>query len=182
MTRVIFTADTHFGQQRTLELSRRPFYSVESMTDQLVSNWNLVVDSDDEVYHLGDFGDPEVIEQLNGGRIFLLPGNYDDEDVLWRLQQDPRVGLLDQPYQLLLPPEYDLPTIHLIHEPERGTDPNAFYLFGHIHRLQMVKRNGLNVGVDCHDFYPIDLETVKFYHDAITKHYDENVFLERIGA
>ena len=55
---------------------------------------------------------------------------------------------------------------------------NLFNLFGHIHKLQMVKRNGLNVGTDCHNFYPIDLETVLFYKDAIKNVYDENVFMD----
>jgi hypothetical protein len=45
----------------------------------------------------------------------------------------------------------------------------------------MVKRNGLNVGVDCHQFTPIDLSVVKFYYDAITKHYDHNVFMPVLG-
>ena len=40
-----------------------------------------------------------------------------------------------------------------------------------------VKENGLNVGVDCHKFSPIDVETVLFYRNAICNHYDENVFL-----
>jgi hypothetical protein len=43
----------------------------------------------------------------------------------------------------------------------------------------MVKRNGLNVGVDCHNFYPVSVETIVFYTVAIKKHYDENVFMGR---
>jgi hypothetical protein len=46
----------------------------------------------------------------------------------------------------------------------------------------MVKRNGLNVGVDCHNFCPIPIETVLFYRDAILNAYDENVFLEALGG
>ena len=44
-------------------------------------------------------------------------------------------------------------------------------------KLSMVKRFGLNVGVDCHNFYPIDEEVVKFYRNAIINHYDEEVFM-----
>ena len=46
----------------------------------------------------------------------------------------------------------------------------------------MVKRNGLNVGVDCHNFRPIDVETIEFYRTAIEKFYDENVFSEKCDA
>ncbi|HNA90554.1 MAG TPA: hypothetical protein PK989_14665, partial [Anaerolineales bacterium] len=60
--------------------------------------------------------------------------------------------------------------------------PGEFFLFGHVHQLQMVKRNGLNVGTDCHFFRPIDLQVVLFYRNAIYLHYDDNVFMERLGG
>ena len=34
------TSDTHFGAERTLELSRRPFRNVGEMDLTLISNWN----------------------------------------------------------------------------------------------------------------------------------------------
>lgn len=52
-----FTADTHFSQQRTLELSKRPFDSVAQMDKQIIDNWNSVVSAEDTVYHLGDVGE-----------------------------------------------------------------------------------------------------------------------------
>ena len=45
----------------------------------------------------------------------------------------------------------------------------------------MVKKNGLNVGVDCHNFRPINTDTVMFYRNAIEAHYDENVFMEQLS-
>mgnify|MGYP001387686297 CR=1 FL=1 len=51
---VWFTSDTHFGQQRTLELSRRPFKDVAEMDNTMVKNWNNLVSPKDTVYHLGD--------------------------------------------------------------------------------------------------------------------------------
>ena len=71
--------------------------------------------------------------------------------------------------------------VYLVHEPEKAKNPKLFYLYGHIHQLQMVKRNGLNVGTDCHQFRPIDWETIVFYYLAIVNHYDENVFMETLG-
>ena len=52
-----------------------------------------------------------------------------------------------------------------------------FHLFGHIHERQMIKRFGLNVGIDCHNFKPIDLDTVLFYDNALKNFYDEEVFM-----
>lgn len=50
---LFFTADTHFGSQRTLELSKRQFDSVHNMDMQMVSNWNKKITCNDIVYHLG---------------------------------------------------------------------------------------------------------------------------------
>jgi len=177
LSKVWFTADTHFGQQRTLELSRRPFRTADEMSWTIVTRWNANVSDNDIVYHLGDFGNPTYVGHLRGKTIYLLPGNYDNQDVLDTLQRDPRIQLL--------PDNHFLPEIgcRLTHAPEMANDSsgNDFFLFGHIHQLQMIKRNGLNVGADCHDFKPIDTETVGFYRKAIEKHYDINVFMDVLG-
>jgi len=183
--KAFFTSDTHFGQERTLRLSRRPFNSVDDMDRKMVENWNACVSDDDAVYHLGDFGNPEMVERLNFSRLYLVLGNYDTEDVLSRLETDPRVAVLPyQPFQLMPPWDdgtKDLPLLHLVHEPEKAQNPRDFYLFGHIHQLQMVKRNGLNVGTDCHQFRPLSYSTIVFYYNAIKRHYDHNVFMEYLG-
>ena len=76
MSNIWFTSDTHFNQQRTLEMSKRPFDNVIIMNNQLVSNWNKTVKPGDTVYHLGDFGDYRMNEFLNGN-IILIKGNYE---------------------------------------------------------------------------------------------------------
>ena len=180
-----FTADTHFGQERTLELSKRPFSSVDEMDDEIIQRWNSVVKPDDVVYHLGDFGIPADDEgtpatlNLNGSTIYLVPGNYDSAAVLETLKEDSRVRII--PPRSILPLKEMRAQFCLVHEPSEAVQLDAFYLFGHIHKLQMVKRNGFNVGTDCHHFTPIDLDTVLFYHNAIMCHYDHNVFMSVLG-
>ena len=171
-----FTSDTHFGHQRTLEYSRRPFADVTSMDAALIANWNSVVQPGDTVYHLGDFG---TLESLNfarklNGRIIFLPGNYDTPEMIQVLA---RTCEIIQPNTLV---EVEGHRFQLIHEPDEAT-AGEFFLFGHVHQLQMVKRNGLNVGTDCHFFRPISLDVVLFYQNAIRNHYDDNVFMERLG-
>ena len=53
---------------------------------------------------------------------------------------------------------------------------------GHVHKLCMVKANGLNVGSDCHHFKPISSKDVEFYRNAIENFYDENVFSDHCDA
>ena len=179
-----FTSDTHFNQQRTLTLSRRPFDSLEEMNTALVNNWNKIVSNEDTVYHLGDFGDPTFLKYLNGKIIYLIPGNYEDrEGEIDRLKaQDTNNRLkVGKRHALHHLEDTDL---WMTHEPVTKfpyDDPllygrDKFFLFGHIHRLGMIKRNGLNVGVDCHYFKPIGMDTIHFYKEAVRGFYDENVF------
>lgn len=174
-----FTADTHFGHERTLELSKRPFETIEEMDNTLIENWNRVVGKNDLVWHLGDFGNYEVSNVLNG-KINLLYGNYERKDIadnkitLSQLRNDYNFSsvLTKNMFDCRLG---DL-EISIVHEPSH-MNSNNFNLFGHIHKLQMVKRDGLNVGVDCHNYTPIDNETVLFYKNAIENFYDEEVFI-----
>lgn len=185
---IYFTSDTHFGSQRTLELSKRPFTSVEEMDRVMIDNWNSVVGKDDIVYHLGDFGNYDIIKQLNG-KVRLIYGNYETEDL------KNRPSLLDELKELGFDCQYPFDDMYIqkcvidvdgyeicmAHKPTSVIHENAkdkIHLFGHIHKLQMVKKRGLNVGVDCHNFTPIDLDTVLFYHNAIQKYYDKDVFCE----
>jgi calcineurin-like phosphoesterase family protein len=175
MANLFFTSDTHFGLQRTLELSQRPFPNVTEMDKALISNWSKVVGKNDTVYHLGDFGDLDKLQQLKG-QIIFLPGNYDSAEVIDTIAN---YGKIIEPNTVIT---VDGHRFQLIHEPEEAIPSDRFFLFGHIHKLQMVKRNGLNVGVDCHNFAPISLETVLFYKNAIQNLYDENVFIDSIAS
>ena len=175
-----FTSDTHFSQIRTLELSKRPFKDVEEMDNVIINNWNKKINNSDIIYHLGDFGNPEIIKCLNGAEINIVPGNYDNEHVLKELKKDSRVKILELGHII----QVDDIKLKLFHEPLQCLpeitnlfpNENDFILFGHIHNTQKIKKNGLNVGVDCHFFNPVDLDYVKFQHNGIKNHYDGNVF------
>lgn len=165
--KIFFTSDTHFGQERTLKLSRRPFGSVEEMDTTMIDNWNEMVGPNDIVYHLGDFGELPPGRQLNG-QIRLVQGNYDEQGNL-----PPNLVEVDPWYEV----EIGGVQFNLTHKPSE-CNPDMFNLFGHIHKLQMVRRNGLNVGMDCHNFRPLTEEDILFYYGAIKNHYDEEVFCE----
>jgi calcineurin-like phosphoesterase family protein len=40
---VFFTADTHFGDHRTINISRRPFANTAEMDEVMVERWNAAV-------------------------------------------------------------------------------------------------------------------------------------------
>jgi len=182
-----FTADTHFGQERTLELSKRPFTSVEHMDKEIIRRWNSVVGNDDEVYHLGDFGDPDTVSRLKFKTLYLVRGNYDDDAFCAKLDNifsnsnsSRTLVYLDSLHTLSVGGEGVEAT--LVHQPVHAKDPSLMYLFGHIHNTQKIKRNGLNVGTDCHNFTPVDTDYILFQFNGIINHYDENVFIPILGS
>ena len=182
--KTFFTSDTHFGSSRALEYSRRPFDSVLEMDSTLIDNWNSKVGKNDTVIHLGDFGATSAKSHLNGN-IFILPGNNDKKEELIKVFGKENVLIKGKfGTHMTVKNNSSLQTFYIMHEPEHMRS-NHFNLFGHVHQLSMVKRvimfkemcRGLNVGVDCHFFRPIDMTTVSFYKDAVEHRYDYNVFM-----
>lgn len=180
MSNIWFIADTHFGQERSLRNSKRPFNNVKEMDLIMLMNWNKVVKPEDTVYVLGDVGVMEILTLLNGKKILikgnyernlpeLLEGHEDQYDEIYEFIHDIKVEHDGKEYN-----------ITMTHEPsrvkDRVLDENTIVLFGHIHKLCMVKPYGLCVSADAHNFTPIGLDDVLYYHNCILNYYDENVF------
>ena len=156
---VFFTADTHFGDHRTINISRRPFANTAEMDAAMVERWNAVVGPDDVVWHLGDVARrptdvAELLARLNGSK-HLLRGNNDPDATLaahgWASVGD---------YAEI---ELDGRRLVLCHYPFRswnGQHRGALNLHGHSHgRLKPMPRQ-FDVGVDVHDFAPILLDSL----------------------
>ena len=83
----LFTSDTHFGSERALELSKRPFQSVDEMNEVMIRNINKAIENvradgeyqDVILYHLGDFGDHQYLKCINCD-VVLLMGNYEHNE------------------------------------------------------------------------------------------------------
>lgn len=79
-----FGSDWHWWHSRIIELSNRPFNSVEEMNEHLIKVWNELVAYDDDVCMAGDisFGDANqteaILRRLNGKK-YLVKGNHDNE-------------------------------------------------------------------------------------------------------
>jgi calcineurin-like phosphoesterase family protein len=133
----------------------------------MIERWNKVVSPYDTVYHLGDFGNLDMLKYLNG-KIIFLKGNYEKDEE--NLPFDEIVEY-NTPIKLKLNDKFEVSLVHrpLLHD--------GYTLFGHIHGRQKVKKFGLDVGVDCNNFTPVSKDEVLFYFNAIDKkYYDEDVF------
>jgi calcineurin-like phosphoesterase family protein len=153
---LFFTADEHFDHSNIIQLSNRPFSSVEEMNEKLISNWNEVVTAKDTGYIIGDFAfkNPEKhLARLNG-KIIRIKGSHDND--------------IREPYMLSIYPglrdEYGNPrTITLCHYSMRSWDRShyaSWHLFGHHHGKLEPYGLSFDVGVDTNNFYPYSLEDV----------------------
>lgn len=129
----------------------------------------------------GDFGDLSYSKYLNGRKVFIK-GNYER----YSYTDEELKQYFDVVYPMnvmYLPVDYKgkMYHIYLTHEPMNiintvSITEDTFGLFGHIHKLGMIKKCGYNVGSDLHYFTPIDMDTILFYHNAALHYYDNNVF------
>lgn len=170
MTTIYFTSDHHFGHKNIIKYSNRPFSSVEEMDETMIQRWNEKVGPEDEVYHLGDVGLcqadrlKEILDQLNG-KIYLLKGNHEKAAMACR----DRFEWVKHYYELVLPDldfQKGQQMIALFHYSMRVWNAShwgTYHLYGHSHgNLEDdPTMRSFDVGVDCHDFYPISYAEVK---------------------
>lgn len=133
--RIFLISDSHFGHKNIIKYCNRPFDNVEDMNSTLIKNWNSVVDNEDYVYHLGDFGlgtKNELIaigNKLNGHKILVM-GNHDHmsktaykECGFDKVEKGP----------LRLRFDGDKIVYLLSHYPISNLEDNECNIFGHIH-------------------------------------------------
>lgn len=172
------TADWHLGETR-MELMGRPFVSPHEQLAVLAHNHNSVVKPEDTVIVVGDVCNKDAPEWLKfvgthfNGRKLLIRGNHDrgfTDDQL-RPYFDQIIGDGGGYYQML-----GGVTCYITHYPTEGVQ-NAFNIVGHIHAAWKYQLNMLNVGVDVHHFRPVDADKIQFHLDAVTKFYDNDVWV-----
>lgn len=164
---VFFTSDQHFRHNNVIEFCKRPFGSIEDMTESLIENWNDRVTKSDLVYCLGDFAltwkkkdcQPEIdrlLARLNGNKQ-LIVGNHDREAVTkakgWSWVGDYKRIVVEGQAIVLF--HYPIRSWHGIH---RG----SWHLHGHCHGTLLEDGGGciMDVGVDCNGYAPVSFEDV----------------------
>lgn len=145
---VYYTSDTHFHHKNVIQLSNRPFESIEEMNEMFIDNWNKTVNRNDTVYHLGDFALggttkwEDILTRLKG-KIHLVLGNHDDKKVVNKVAH--HFASID----LMVEKKIDKQHLFLFHYPiDIGLTPNAYSIHGHIHERPSRLVNQINVGVD----------------------------------
>lgn len=170
MNNIYFTSDHHFGHANIIKFCNRPFKDVEEMNEVLIERWNEKIGKNDNVYHLGDFGFgykeniANIIDRLNG-KIHLIVGNHEKP----ALQCKDKFVWVKEYHELKVKdPECDNGTrriilFHYAMRVWRSDFRGTWHLYGHSHGTLPDKENKLafDIGVDCHDFYPLSYHEVK---------------------
>ena len=170
MNDIWFTADTHFNHENIIKYSDRPFSSLEEMTETIIERWNSAVKPADVVYHLGDFAlswgkkhamaIDRILSRLNGNK-WLIVGNHDRDEVV----KNPRWCKVAHYHEL----KVRLGGVHkqkivMSHYPMRTWNQahyGSWMLHGHSHgQLKDIGGKTLDVGVDCHSFFPVNIDYV----------------------
>lgn len=170
-------SDWHLGEDR-MSIMGRPFKTGEECVEDMISRHNLVVDPSDEVIVVGDVCYQKrldmlpVVSRFNGKKT-LVRGNHDralsDSDLapFFHTVVPDGDGLIVEACDI---------SCFVTHYPTRGSNC-LFNLVGHIHSAWKYQLNMLNVGVDVHHFCPVNLDTIRFHLDAISKYYDDDVWV-----
>lgn len=170
MSKIFFTSDHHFGHANIIKFCNRPFANVEEMNEIMIERWNEKVAPDDEVYHLGDVAltDKEnlaaILDRLNGKK-YLIVGNHEGA----ALQNRGKFKWVKEYHELKVKDpdcKNGVQRIILFHyamRTWRGAGRGNWHLYGHSHGNLPDLEDSLSfdIGVDCHDFYPLSYEEVK---------------------
>lgn len=173
-----FTADWHLGDER-LELMGRnpPFYSARHMAHELIRNTLFTVkDRTDTLYFNGDICyKPDYLEYLRDLPVckrILLRGNHDRQ-----FSDSELARYFDEiiPEENGLEVEVNGMMYYITHYPTQGRH-DMFNLVGHVHGIWRSQLNMLNVGIDVHQFFPINSDKVQFYTHAVSNFYDRDAW------
>lgn len=131
-----FIADLHDMDPNIITYTHRPFSDVDEQHRHFVKAWNERVEDDDEVFLLGDIGNPSILFGLKG-KITIVCGNHDIYEELVRAVRE--MGIEERVY--ISKHAIFIEPLLLSHEPVTFIPPEFPYLniHGHLHGLEYGK-------------------------------------------
>jgi len=164
-----FTADTHFNHSNIIKYSNRPFKDAKEMDKELIKRWNEKCNNQSLVYHLGDvfFSNDiryfdDIISQLNFERLVVIRGNHDRCFDDWMKSRRPKnIHFYGSHYETKVN-AHDFTLNHYAMRVWNKSHHGAYHLYGHSHGTlpDLPESRSFDVGVDCHNYYPLTFEEV----------------------
>lgn len=166
-----FTSDTHFFHQNIIKYCDRPVKDAQHMNEVLIENINSLVQPEDTLYMLGDFGTGGwsnmvgILKRINCKDIHYIYGNHDknmrnpEVSKMFKSVQDYKEITVEG--QMIILSHYAMLEWHNCH---RG----SWMLHGHSHNTLQYPDNLKNckihdIGVDMPDWNmrPVSFEELK---------------------
>lgn len=162
MEKIWLIGDTHFYHKNIITYCNRPFSNVYEMNEQLVYNWNSVVNENDIVYMVGDFalcGKDALITigQVLKGRKTLILGNHDGASMK---------TYYDAGFEFISKQPIILEDFYIVSHTPQFLQANSVYanIFAHVHNrpeYKDVSSRTFCVSAERINYTPIDFETIK---------------------
>lgn len=175
---VFVTSDIHLNHRNILKYC--PHRGGPEVTDELVSkmnetiisNWNSLITSDDEVYVIGDVAmgqiihAPKLIRRLNGKK-YLILGNH-DKKLAKDINADPSLSDLfvwiDKYHEMSYTHNGTKYFITMSHYPMHSWNQQhqgSIMLHGHLHGTPHgIPGRIMDIGIDTNDLYPYLMDDV----------------------
>lgn len=187
-----WSSDFHIGHYNVIAYSSRPVKNVNEMNEMIVNNWNSVVTQDDDMWFLGDFCMNHkylsYLPRFNFHHMIWVLGNHDKRSRIERELKDgclksieDKVTVIDECITTI-----DEKKFHVVHRPMSGSD-ECPSIVGHVHEKwrflpanvvitehsrnhdnesKVLLQPVLNVGVDVHNYLPInDEQILRFFNE-----------------
>ena len=179
MSNIWFSSDWHLNHKNIIKNCNRPFQTVEEMDNSILYHFDRLVKSGDKFIFIGDmsfnkntiknFLNKDIIKHIT---FYYILGNHDPmkKDEIKSINKRIIVEYLKDI-------KIDNQKITLCHYPMRSWNCShwgAWMLHGHIHYNTNDKFKGkiYNVGVDLHNFNPVNYDTIKQYMDNKEDNWD----------
>lgn len=176
------SSDLHFGHEAIVQLSRRPFSSVEEMNRILIERWNAKVRPEDEIFVLGDlalctFKEFEPIARRLNGKKTLVLGNHDHysegqyNKLGFQVFHELKMKLAGKDVRMShfpwalpwykRPFAYKSELRYLERRPPRIAGEWLLHGHSHVKYKKARKQNRIHVGCDASDYYPISFRELE---------------------
>lgn len=169
--KVWLTSDWHFNHDKDFIWKARGFNSIQEMNEAIINRHNEVIAPDDTLYILGDVmlggqdtSGIDMIAAIKGKKV-IVAGNHDTGR-----RRQLYTETLGIPVYDAVRLEYQKYHFYLSHYPTITTNIEkeslrqcTLNLFGHTHQREKFYNEIpaiYHVGVDSHDCYPVDLDTI----------------------
>jgi calcineurin-like phosphoesterase family protein len=165
-----YLSDPHFFHENVILYSKRPFEKspagVEEMNATIIRNINERVGRGDTLYFGGDitFAKEErimpLLDQINCRNLHLIWGNHDADWLrnhpMWK-SSSPLKEIKDRTSDGT---KYNVVLCHYKMTVFNRSHHGALQLYGHSHGSLPGNSQQLDIGVDCWDFKPVNLDEI----------------------